>query len=928
MKVFRFHPVALACAGWACTVPLHAQTPEPPPAAATAAPATPAQVVEVTGLRRSLRTSQEIKRNSMQVVDSINASDIGAFPDRSIGDALQRVSGVQITRDMGETADVIIRGLPDVSTTVNGLEVFTGRGRRIAYQDLPVMSVAGLDVYKSLSAELLEGGIAGSINVRLGRPFDRAPGLAYGGRVEVRRLDPQGSAATPRHADPALGVYVSNRFSTGEGEMGFLFDAYLQKDRFAYPVQWNDRPDRVWSVDAAGNGTRLDRNADGLYEPLRPGDRLASASHIGGIYNAGDRDRHSLHGAFQWKPNERTEVTAQLLSMGYKNRRETDYIFSIIGWTPRATDVVVAPLGPGCIQTGGTVPICPVLSSTNPRASFGANAWNTDPFTATSTQAFQERSATHLASLGLAWRQGAWRLNSDLALSTSSFERDYAIVDQQVLGASSQTYYAGSAGHGGFTSVTTPGSATPLRDPSQFVMRGMVQGWGEETGRQAQWKTDAEWTVGQGPWRKLLGGVRLSERRAEAHSAERASDIDDAARPSPVAAFGPGFNRLVPGIDRMLGPFTTPDANFLLDRTDELRAFYGVAAGRLPEDPTRFFEQTERTATGHLQGGFGFGFGEVSVMANAGVRVVRVDRNLLGTTRTEVPGGAPVFTPIDLDRSETNVLPSLSAVIGWTDRLQSHLALGRTITRPAFADLNPALSLVPPTINQFGFGNAGNPDLEPTESDNLDVTLEYYFARNGFVSVAAFDRRIDGYLQSIRQTETIGGLNYEVTRPQNSGKGKLNGVEIGGQAFFDFLPAPFNDLGVQANYTLINGRNQTRTTSGGPFVDGPLTNVAKQNFNLVLLYQGHGFTGRLAATRRGEYTESIAEPPFNLNNVVRAATYVDLSLGYALSRAVSLQFDATNITHTRYRSYIGDSLRPRDIRYTPATFTFGVRVSM
>lgn len=911
-------PIGLACTA-CCTmlVPAGAQTADAPAAS-------PSQVIEVTGLRRSLRTTEEIKRDSVQVVDSINATDIGAFPDRSIGDALQRVSGVQITRDAGETADVIIRGLPDVSTTVNGLEVFTGRGRRIAYQDLPVMSVAGLDVYKSLTADLLEGGIAGSVNVRLGKPFDRAAGWSYGGRAEVRRLYAQGSAETPHHHDPAFGLYASHR----SGETGFLLDAYYQKDRYAYPVQWNDRPDRVWSVDAAGNATRLDPNAQGLYEPLTPTDRLASASHIGGIYNAGDRRRHSVHGAFQWKPNQRTEVTSHLLSMGYQNRRETDYIFSIIGWTPRATDVVVAPLGPGCLQTGGTVPICPVLSSTNPRSQFGAQPWNTDPYTATSTQAFDERTTTNLASIGVAWRGGDWRVNSDLAYSTSKFERDYAIVDQQVLNASSRTFYAGDEGHGGFTAITTPTSQTPLRDPNEFVMRGLVQGWSEERGKQLQWRTDAEWTVGTGLLRKVLGGVRLSQRKAEAHSAERASDIPDDARPSPVEAFGPGFDHLVPGIDRLLGPFMTPDRDFLLDRTDTVRAFYGMAPGRLPEDPTRFFEQTERTTTGYLQGGMGFDVGQVSVLANAGVRLVRVDRNLKGTTRTEVPNQPAVFTPIDLDRSETNVLPSVSAVVNWTERLQSHVALGRTITRPAFADLNPALSLIPPTVNQFGSGSAGNPDLKPTKSTSLDLTLEYYFARNGYVSAAAFDRRIDGYLQSIRQPETIGGVVYEVTRPQNSGKGKLNGLEIGGQAFFDFLPAPFSNFGVQANYTIINGRNQTRTTAGGPFVDGPLTNVAKHNYNLVLLYQGHGITGRLAGTRRGAYTESIAEPPFNLNNIVEAATYVDLSIGYALTKAVSLQLDATNITHTRYKSYIGDPIRPRDIRYTPSTVTFGVRVAM
>jgi iron complex outermembrane recepter protein len=200
MIPFKLTPICIAC-----TLSTLAATAAWGQAATTPPADNNVQTIEVTGMRKSLRTTEEIKRDSIQVVDSINASDIGAFPDRSIGDALQRVSGVQITRDMGETADVIIRGLPDVSTTINGLEVFTGRGRRIAYQDLPVQSVAGLDVYKSLTADILEGGIAGSVNVRLAAPFDQKPGLFGGASAEVRRLQAQGSSGTPHYNDPAVG---------------------------------------------------------------------------------------------------------------------------------------------------------------------------------------------------------------------------------------------------------------------------------------------------------------------------------------------------------------------------------------------------------------------------------------------------------------------------------------------------------------------------------------------------------------------------------------------------------------------------------------------------------------------------------------------------------------------------------------------------
>lgn len=920
MIPFRQTPIRVACSLFVAAAPAFAQQAAP-------APTQTLDQVVVVGYRKSLRSAEEIKRDSTQVVDSINASDIGAFPDRSIGDALQRVAGVQITRDLGETANVIIRGLPDVSTTVNGLEVFTGTGRRIAYQDLPVMSVQGLDVYKSLTADLLEGGIAGSVNVRLATPLTQKLGWQVSARADVRRLRPQGSSESANYTDPALGVAVSHRAKTDLGEIGFLVDAYSQKDRFVYPVQWNDRPEQVWSVDANGNSTHVFRDANGVFQPAKAGDKLASAAFVGGIYNRGDRDRSSLHGAFQWKPNANLEVTSHLLSMDYNNRFETDYLFSIVGWTPHATDVVVG--SEGCLPNGGGTSICPVISSTNPATRYGPNPWNVDPNTTTSTQAFRQKTRTSLGTLGLAYRDGAFKLTSDLALSRSRYFNERIVVDQRVMDSTTKTYTVGPDGHGGFTSVTTPTSQTPLRDASQFALLALVQNWNEDKGRQVQWKNDAEYDLGNGLLRKIQGGLRLSDRRAESQAANTFNDFPDSARPTPTAAFGAGFDRLVPGVDRLLGPFMTPDMNYLLDNTDKLRQVYGAAAGRAPADPLRSFSQRERTATAYLQGRFGFDVGDVSFSGNGGVRVVRVDRRLQGTLSTAVPNQPDVQSPLDMKTSETNVLPSIGLVANWTDNLQSHFSAGKTITRPAFGDLNPALALTAATVNVPGAGGAGNPDLKPTKSTSLDATLEYYFTKNGYVQAAAFDRRIDGYLQRFTQIETIGGQNYYVTRPQNSGKGRLHGVELGGQAFFDFLPPVWKDFGLQANYTLISGRNQTRTSlNGGSFIDTPLTDVAKHNYSVVLMYQGKALTGRLAATHRGAYADNVNDGDFHLVNTVRGATYVDFGLGYEISKNVSVQFDATNITRTKYESYVGDPSRPRDIRYSPSTYSLGLRLAL
>jgi TonB-dependent receptor len=134
------------------------------------------QEVVVTGLRRSLETSQEIKKNADVFVDSITSEDIGALPDRSVTEALQRIPGVAISRFAAgndpdhfsiEGSGVVVRGLPQVRSELNGRDTFSANsGRFLSFSDVPPELLGGVDVYKNQSAEMIEGGLAGSVNLR------------------------------------------------------------------------------------------------------------------------------------------------------------------------------------------------------------------------------------------------------------------------------------------------------------------------------------------------------------------------------------------------------------------------------------------------------------------------------------------------------------------------------------------------------------------------------------------------------------------------------------------------------------------------------------------------------------------------------------------------------------------------------------------
>ncbi|TQK11674.1 TonB-dependent receptor [Herbaspirillum sp. SJZ107] len=887
-----------------------------------AAPTQPAQTgagqqiqqVQISGLRSSIRSAEAIKRDSVQVVDSVNAQDIGKFPDRAAGDALQRIAGVQVGRDRGETSQVIIRGLPDVATTLDGNEIFTGTGRRLSYQDLPVQSIGGLDVYKSVTPSQIEGGIAGSINVRLRAPFD-LKGFNATGYLEERRQKVDGSSATKDKNNPGGGFSVSNRWNTGMGEMGALLDVAFNREHWGYPVQWVDRPDALFVVNPDGTANRLDESRT---TPLAAGQRLGEFPNVGGIYNAGDRDRGSIHGAFQWKVNPTLELTAQYLGTGYRQRSEVDYILAT---NPTSlSNVVLAPAGSYCstIAQGAVCPIQSALVS----ATGAAGPYDGTPYIATSSWGAKEHTVQHFGELNLQYREGPVKLISAVALTKSTYINDTVIVDQQVPGASASIYAGGGDGHGGYNAVYTPYSNAALRDQSQFVLRGMVQNWGVSKGEQVQWRNDASYRLGDGLFSGIDAGLRLSQRRVSYHSAERATDYPGAVRPTPSSVFGPGFESLVPGLDRLGGPWLTPSRDFLIDQADAVRTAYGVDPGRVPDDPIRAFDQREGSTTLYLAARWKTELAGIDLSGTVGGRYIHVTRDLRGNVRT-----GNLIAPLNETTRENNFLPSAAAVIGWRENLQSHVSVGKTITRPNFADLNPALNLIPGTVNSPATGSAGNPGLRPTKSTNSDATLEYYFPKNGFVQAALFHRDIDGYLQNLESAEVINGQTYRVTRPQNSGKGTLRGAELGVQKFFDFLPGFWSGFGVQANYTWIDGDNQT-LGSDGQYRTTALTNVAKQNYNAALLYEGMGLTGRLSATHRGDYVDQIAEPRFGQDRIVKGATFVDLSLSYAINKNISIQFDAINITKEKYESYLNDPIRPRDIRYNPTTYGLGLRFSL
>jgi TonB-dependent receptor len=186
----------------------------------------------VTGIRKALATAQEIKKESDTVVDSITATDIGAFPDKSVAEALQRVSGITVTRFAAsgdtshfsaEPSGVVIRGLPQVRSEFNGRDSFNANSSRgLSFSDVSPELMSGVDTYKNATADMIEGGLAGTVNLKTHVPFD-SEGFVAAFSGEIGYGDLAGDTK------PSGSALLSTRWETGIGEFGVMANAALSQ---------------------------------------------------------------------------------------------------------------------------------------------------------------------------------------------------------------------------------------------------------------------------------------------------------------------------------------------------------------------------------------------------------------------------------------------------------------------------------------------------------------------------------------------------------------------------------------------------------------------------------------------------------------------------------------------------------------------------
>ena len=895
----------------------------------------PEDAIVVTGVRRSLERAADIKRESVQVVDAIVAQDIGKLPDPTTAAALQRVPGVQVSVNRNnELGDVRVRGLPDVLTTVNGREVFSTIGRNFDLQDMPAEALSRVNVFKSQTADLTEGGLAGVIDLQLNRPFNfRDPTVVLGGRANYGdRVD---------KINPQFSLLATDRWDTGIGEIGALINGTYSKSDYyrASTVLFQRRSTNTGPFNTPGY--------------VIPG-ILQNFPQQGSI------ERHQVNGALQWQASPSLEVYAEGFYTYFRDRGSRNGA-NIQPFTNGTTITDVTP-GASCIDTyvrsNGNNPVIQtdaegIESWTLTQAQLDNPVELCQPESMTfanlvsnqTTQARDLNQRNKQFAGGLKYEEGRLNAVLDVAYQTSKFELQNITSDiGQRLPSLTVTM-----DNGGHAEYTVPGDALLSRD-NLYIRNALIQNFTENRGKLFQAKGDVDYDL-DGFLSNIAAGVRYAHRSAEEQavnlnkripggnigtdSEDRAVLVSDTGLPDDFLVLGSRAPDLNNG-----SRFYIPNPDFLLseDGLDAARAYFGLPAGRPDYDPGRAFDAKEDTLAAYVQGKYETDLSNsITLDGVVGMRYIRTSRTI--GTFVEAEGGE--YDRLTADSVDHDWLPNATARFRIGDNIQVRFGYAKSLRRPNFEALNPAI-----TLNQSNnplvqsTGNAGNPDLKAQKSESLDATFEYYFP-SGYIAIAGYYRDITDRVITSGAVEMIDGVDYSVARPRNVGQATLKGIELSTQYFLDFLPGALSGLGVQGAFTLAD----SKVGGDDPLAGYPLQGVSKYNYTVGLLYEKSGVNARLVYTYRSKYLalDATGQPTLRpmteetiaslevpaLVTYARGAGRLDFNIGYDITDAIRVDIGGTNIlgnNTSTYYDYPGYTNINNEMSYDETTYSVGVRV--
>jgi iron complex outermembrane receptor protein len=939
MKIQRT-PIASAVALLLIGVgfPAHAQQAAPAPAAAASAPATPAKLdaVIVTGIRGALEQSLNVKRNADSHIDVISAEDIGKMPDKNVADSLARVPGVTISSasanegGFDENDRVSMRGTnPSLTQTlINGHSVSSGDwfvlnqtglvGRSVSYSLLPSELVSRVEVIKAPEAHLVEGGVAGYVNIVTRKPLDFRKALTLEASLGVVH------AQLAKKTDPQLSGLVG--WKNEAGTAGVMLQVFSEKRHLRRDGQeilgYNriaaTSPIVVGTGGAAGTVTGPHPDLAGVWYPTLVGSALF------------EQERHRTGGLLdiQVKPTDNLSLDLTLFSSKMKagnyNRNYMMWPGAFIGGANQAPD-------PGYVVRNGTL-VSATFAAADPARNYGVYDQISRP-DASSDSSFINFDAK-------------LRVNDKLTLSSKvgTTEGNGKTPTQDV----AEWNIPGTGAAYVLNGVNQAANwSLPGRDNSSPA--GLPLGWifGDQNTHvkdKDNWaQIDGDYAIEAGPLTLIKFGARLQDhKRSSAGVIGQGPACKDAS--GNTVAFDWSQQYFCPvGTQSPFDPANFPTGGFLnypgnfgnsLGGTfprdvwyytpQQLAAYNARFTTRNPADRENWnseFALKEKNSAFYVQGNLE----GASWSGNVGVRLVKTRETVTSNVAVDAttPGAITnsafgPFLPVTTEHTYTDVLPSANLKLDLRKDLVARFGASKTMTRPDYSALAAPISLTPPPVGvSSGTGSGGNPDLKPVRSTNFDATLEWYFAPRSLLSAGLFYMNLTSYIgygQVTKNFMTFSAANpqgtvipYVLTVPVNS-KGTVKGLELA------YEQPLFGNFGAGVNYTYADGKEE-----GG----GPLVGTSRHTYNLSAYYEDDRFNARVAYNFRSKFYSGL-----DRNTAFSQADTdsVSASLGYRISDNFSVTLDGHNLNNPKLKYFALNEDQPRSIYQNGRQFYLTARV--
>lgn len=857
--------------------------------------------VVITGIRKSLQSALKQKRNADGVSEVITAEDIGKFPDKNVADSLARATGVNVVTGsanaggFGENEKISIRGTdPTLNLTLmDGHNMATGDwfvldqtngGRSFNYTMLPSEVVGSVEVIKSSRADLPEGGIGGTVDVHVRKPLDM--------KANTFNLSAQAMYATLAEE---WTPNVSGMFSwkNDNRDFGVLIGAYYEKRQF-----------------------RRDGQEILGYTPVvnfaKTGKTLKVPALIGSAYFTQERIRQGGNFMMQWKSDKlEIDFSGLITHLGADNENHNFMLWGSELQTKYGDRTVNGTL----VQALGIGDAGSYLTAFTTSGDYVTSAtWAADPAgqkTIVQDDIFRKaHSSSYVLNLDVAYDfTDRFSMKTQVGFTSGEGVTDDTAAWETYWDNVGASYTLGNP----VTQVSFPGLGT---DPTaaSYLNNKFSWSWGgtiKSPDKEAYAKVDFKYDLDSGIFKSVLFGARATDHsrvldylayawagngaNSGTSNADLGSVFEGGVTPG---NFGDDFGN-IPGYS-----YADADAVYsYLDSNNGGRqfAFYPPASFGVKEKTTAVYAMAK--------------IGGDNWRGDVGLRAVETK-----TTSTQWSANAPNLTVTNVFGSfgsqttvkeYTDILPSANFVYNLSEDVVLRAGAAKTLTRPGYAQLAGAFSLVDSNLT----GSAGgNPNLEPYRAWVYNLNAEWYYGPESLLSFGVFNMDIDNYItqQTFQQFFTTvqrpQGATFTLTGPANGGQAKAKGFEFSVQQ-----PLAYG-LGFIFNYTYVDAEYEDGT---------PLDGNSKNTFNLTGYFENDLVSARLAYNFRSKFNSGN-----DRGTVMYQDDYgtLDGSFSYNLNEHVAITVDAQNLLGENLYYFVGNPDIPRAIYDNGQAYYIGARL--